>query len=117
VNKTFCLALFLFFLSLTPALLACGKKEKKADTGQDNVIWVTGVVRLVGSDPFYEMVITESDKDWFIDDAEDRQKLWTLQYRTVTVEGIESVVSELFASGIPAGERYSLKNIKIIKIE
>jgi len=109
-------ALLLLFLNFSMALSACTKKEEKSSAGQDNVIRVTGAVRLVGNDPFLELVISESGRDWFIE-VEDEQKLRDLQQRTVTIEGIETVTNLRWANGLPAGERYSLKDIKIIEIK
>jgi len=109
--------MFMLFFNLVTVLLACNTKDDKSIEGQENVIRITGVVRLVGNDPFLEVVISESDRNWFIEEAEDEQKLRDMQNRTVTVEGIEIVTSFNWANGDPAGERYSLKDIKIIKIE
>jgi hypothetical protein len=50
----------LLFLCLTAALPAGGKKEKVL------VVQVTGRVRLVGSAPMPELVITGPDKSWYI---------------------------------------------------
>lgn len=88
---------------------------------------ITGIVRLVGSEPFSELVITgnlitEQSEDsalaatWYIA-SNERNKLNNLQYSTVTVEGDESIRELTFASGIPAGIRRELRNIRIISIE
>lgn len=79
---------------------------------------VTGRVRLVGSGPGVELVITGTDQDshdreWRIDKKE-RDKLWNLQQQTVTVEGEESAEEMTFANGRSAGTWYFLRNIKII---
>jgi len=100
----------LLFLCLAAALPAGGKKEKAP------VVRVSGRVRLVGSSPMSELVITGPDKEWYIA-REEQEKLFDLQQRTVTVEGEETVVQLKFAGGMPAGERRTLKNIKIIAIE
>ena len=84
--------------------------------GQNSLVLITGRVRLVGNEPFPELVITGTDRDWFINKNEE-YKLKELQQRIVTVEGIETVTSMQWASGLPAGNRYSLKDIRIIKIE
>jgi hypothetical protein len=99
-----------FFLLCITALYGGGKKEK------DVVVQITGTVRLVGSSLFPELVITGSDYEWYV--AEDEiNKLKDLQHRTVTVEGIETVIDLKFASGLPAGKRRELKKIKIISIQ
>ena len=123
----------LLILGITAVLPAWGRKEKKIDAEQNNVmpntglsaagqaeqnplVLITGRVRLVGNEPFTELVITGQDRDWFIERSE-AYKLRDLQQRTVTVEGMETVTSLQWASGLPAGNRYSLKNIRIIRIE
>ena len=124
------LVLALLFLGLASILPAWGRREKKNDAEQNNVmpntslsateqnilVQVTGRVRLVGNEPFTELVISGQGRDWFIERSE-AYKLRELQQRTVTVEGVETVTSLRWASGLPAGERYSLKDIKIIEIE
>ena len=76
---------------------------------------VTGLVRLVGSGPLAELVISGADREWYITQGEEH-KLMDLQYRTVTLEAIETVKSLRFANGLPAGERYTLDRIRIITI-
>ena len=100
----------LFLICLAAALPALGGKEN------DGVIQVTGRVRLVGSGPMTELVITGPDKEWYIE-KKDGQKLKDHQQRTVTVEGVETVTELTFANGRSAGTRRTLSKIKIIKIE
>jgi tRNA A37 methylthiotransferase MiaB len=88
---------------------ALGNKEK------NSVIQVTGVVRLVGNASFSELVVTGVNTEWYIAKA-DADKFHNLQHQTVTVEGEEKVIEMRFASGLPAGTRRELKNIKIIRI-
>jgi hypothetical protein len=111
-------------------LPALAKKEAKTDEEQDNVtpntgliameqnplVQVTGRVRLVGNEPFTELVITGENRDWYIE-KDEADKLNELQQRTVTVEGIQTVTTLYWAIGLPAGTRYSLKDIRIIEIE
>ena len=122
--------LALLFLGLAAVLPAWGRREKKNDaeqntaaqipdksvTGKNAIVQVTGRVRLVGNEPFPELVITGQNRDWYIEKSEEI-KLRDLQQRTVTVEGIETVTALFWASGLPAGYRYSLKDIRIIQIE
>ena len=99
----------LLFLCLAAFLPARGAKEK------NSVIQVTGVVRLVGSGSFPEIVITGEDGEWRIE-KEEEFRLRDLQQQVVTVEGEETVVELKFANGMSAGERRTLKNIKIIDV-
>jgi hypothetical protein len=48
---------------------------------------------------------------------EEMDLLKDLQYRTVVVEGVETVVELRFANGLSAGERRTLREIKIISVE
>jgi hypothetical protein len=109
MNNRVCFFAGLFLLSAAALLPGFGKKEKPV------TIQVTGVVRLVGSS-FPELVISSEDGEWYIT-KEDNKKLNDLQHRTVTVEGAETVIELKFASGLPAGKRRELKNIKIIAIQ
>jgi len=129
------LFLCIFFLCLTAALPAWGRKEKAKtetpDVGKNVVekneeeetgaviatfVQVTGRVRLVGSGPMTEIVITGPDKEWYVSREEDRL-LRELQHRTVTIEGYESVFELRFANGFYAGQRRTLKDIKILNVE
>ena len=105
-----CLVTALPAVFIPTALSALGGREK------DTVVEVTGRVRLVGSAPLYELVITARDMEWYVA-KEDERKLFDYQQRIVTVEGTETVTTLTFANGFPAGERRTLKNIKIISVE
>jgi len=103
-----CVFLSLFFLLCTAAVLpAWGNREKV------NIVRVTGTVRLVGNEPFTEIVISNSDDVWYIP-RDERAKLTEYQHRTVTVEGEETVTELKFANGLSAGTRRELRNIRII---
>jgi len=104
------IALVLFLICLTAALPAWGNKEK------NNVVKITGIVRLVGSGTFRELIISGQDKEWYIE-KNDEQKLWDLQQKKVTVEGIETVKEIKFKNSQITGERRTLKDIKIISVE
>jgi len=140
LSKRHFLFLGILFLCLTAALPAWGRKEK-AETkiidiqqialeknavekiGEDEteaveavLVQVTGRVRLVGSAPMTEIVITGPDKEWYV--SRDEARLLTdLQHQTVTVEGYESVYELRFANGFYAGQRRTLKDIKILNVE
>jgi len=111
MNKNIFLLIFLCFVA---SLSALGAKEKDDDKAP--VIRVTGVVHLVGNANFPELQIRNSQMTWYIADNE-MNKLHDLQYRTVTMEGEETVKELRFGNGMPAGTRRTLKNIKIISIE
>ena len=98
-------------LAVSPALLSALGRRNRIETVQ-----VTGLVRLVGNNPFPELVISGTDREWYVEKDEEH-KLIDLQHRTVTVEGVETVRMMRFANGLPAGERYSLENIKVIAVD
>ena len=127
MNRAFRFALVPLFFCLAAALPAWGKKEAASvPTAENNnaamqkensaLMQVSGRVRLVGNEPFSELVITGSDREWYID-KEDESKLRDLQHRTVTVEGTETVEQLTYANGRSAGERRTLKNIRIVAVQ
>ncbi|MDR0597314.1 MAG: hypothetical protein LBG14_02280 [Treponema sp.] len=103
-------AVFLLCAALAAALGA-GDRGEKPET-----LRVTGTVRLVGSGPGIELLLSNEDREWHID-KKDRDKLWNLQQQIVTVEGEEWSEELAFADGRPAGERRHLRDIKIIEPE
>jgi hypothetical protein len=114
MNRNFFLTLL--FLCLAASLPAFGSKEKDTGKAVPVVIRVTGVVRLVGSANFPELLIDNSQMFWYIA-KDEMDKLHDLQHRTVTVEGEETVMELKFGNGLSAGTRRDLKNIKIISID
>jgi len=106
------------FLCLAASLPAFGSKEK--DGGKNvpaaTVVQVTGVVRLVGTANFPELLIDNSQTAWYIA-RDEMDKLHDLQHRTVTVQGEETVRELKFGNGLSAGIRRDLKNIKIISVD
>ena len=113
--------IFICFLIFTSALLfALGNKEKAApqeDSGVPVVVvQITGVIRLVGTANFPEIVISNDEHDWFVVKAE-AGKLHDLQQQVVTVEAEETVKELRFANGQSAGLRRELRNIRIISVE
>ena len=110
-------AMLSVFFCLAAALPALGGKcEGDPVREHQAVIRVSGLVRLVGNEPFTELVISGSESEWNIEAGEE-YKLRDLQHRRVVVEGVETVIALRFASGIPAGERRILSEVKIISVE
>jgi len=95
---------------VTQLVFAFGNREQTAPAVQ-----VTGVVRLVGTSIFPEIVISGSQNEWYAA-REEQYKLHDLQHRTVTVEGNETVIELTFGNGLPAGIRRELRNIRIISV-
>jgi hypothetical protein len=120
----------LLLICVSALLPARGNKEENAVVQKNNVpikqentvqeqlvriVEATGIVRLVGSGPFPELVISGSDYQWVIRD--ERYKLNDFQHRTVTVEGEQTIVELRFANGEVAGIRRELRNIRIISVD
>jgi hypothetical protein len=109
MNRRRGIVLWLIFFCLVAVLPGLGRRDR-SDTVQ-----VTGVVRLVGTGPLPELVISGSEREWYVV-REEEHKLRDLQHRTVTVEGAENIIILRFANGLPAGERHTLDRIRIITI-
>ena len=111
--------LITLFLCFSAVLFAGGKREKKQPPQEElhyTKVQVTGRVRLVGSGPVSELVITGQEREWYVI-REEQNKLFDLQHRTVTIECYENVTELRFANGLSAGERRTIKDIKILKID
>jgi len=98
----------LLFIFLAAALPAGGKKEK------ENFIQVSGVIRMVGSGPITELVLSSPEGEWYIA-REDASKLREYQQRTVTIKGIETVKEMKFANGQSAGIRRTLSKVELLE--
>lgn len=106
-TSIFFFIIIILILSAAPAD-ALGGGDKKTQEVQ-----VTGRVRLVGSTLINSLVITNEDREWYIN-QKDEKKLRQLQQQIVTVTGKEYYLDLVFANGAPAGRQYFLKDIKII---
>jgi len=113
-RKTAIVLLLLTLLYSAPGILALGNRER--NTAQTPKVEVTGRVRLVGSSPMSALLISTDEREWHIDERE-RGKLMDLQHRTVTVRAREYYYDMFFANGLPAGRRYFLRNVTVVRIE
>lgn len=132
MTKKKLLLLFCFAVLCVTMIYARGKSEKDASAqskpitiefktdyppvnpGEVRSVQVTGIVRLVGTGLFNDLVIS-GEHEWYIA-SEDRDKLHQYQQQTVTVKGEETVQELKFANGMSAGIRRELRNIKIISV-
>jgi hypothetical protein len=94
---------------------ARGNKEKKTPAQVPEIVQVSGVVRLVGSGVFTELVITGSGGEWYIP-RDETYKLHDLQQQTVTVEGEETVTELKGANDFIVIKRRELKNVRILSV-
>ena len=113
MNRRF---LFIGLSLMVTALLAARGGKEKAEEALVSVVQITGVVRLVGNEPFTELIISGSNAMWYVP-KEERAKLKDLQHRVVTVEGEEVIKDMKFANGSSAGIRRELRNINIIMVQ
>jgi len=101
--------MLIFLAFVIQFVFSLGNRER------ETVVQVSGVVRLVGFNPFPELVITDDEFDWYIA-REEMNKLHDLQHRAVTIEGRKTITELFFANGMSAGIRRELSNIRIITI-
>jgi hypothetical protein len=120
MNRQHFLILAIIFIFCASPLHALPSKENdlknKKNEDEKIIVVASGVVRLVGSGAFSEIVIRGENVQWYIA-GEDREKLHNLQHRFVTVEGEETVKELRFAGGQSAGKRRELGNITLISVE
>ncbi|MDR3160465.1 MAG: hypothetical protein LBU28_02495 [Spirochaetaceae bacterium] len=79
------------------------------------LVEITGRVRLVGNEPFPELVLTGEDgRDWFIAE-EDRAVLSAYEQRTVTVRGRVSLREMILANGQRLESRRILSGLTLVR--
>ncbi|GHU90897.1 hypothetical protein FACS189476_11330 [Spirochaetia bacterium] len=77
---------------------------------------VSGRVRLVGSEPFPDLVLTGSeDHTWYIDPA-DRKTLSSYEQQTVTIRGTVELTEMILANGKNLGSRRTLSGVTLVKV-
>ncbi|MDR1899659.1 MAG: hypothetical protein LBQ55_06605, partial [Treponema sp.] len=80
-----------------------GDLYEHAAEGQ--VLTLTGRVRLVGNEPFPELVLTDgADNDWYVGE-EGRALLAPYQHRLVTIRGTVRLLELVLANGRALGTR------------
>jgi len=80
------LVLFSASLFLTVLLSSCMVHDVDSKGGQE-ILTVTGKLRLVGNEPFTRLVITTEDGKDYLIQGEPEKELRAHQYQTVTVTG------------------------------
>ena len=109
-GKTVGILLSLVLLYAAPIAL-----EGMESSGQPREVEVTGRVRLVGTSRMPSLVITTEGREWYID-HDGWEKLFDLQQQVVTVRAWENYRDMFFANGHPAGRRYILSNITVVRV-
>jgi len=109
----------LLLLCVTTTYARGNKEKNTAGNSQaaqvSEIVQVSGVVRLVGSGGFTELVITGSGGEWYIP-RDETYKLHDLQQQTVTVEGEETVTELVAGNGLFVFKRRELKNVRILSV-
>ncbi|MDR2158751.1 MAG: hypothetical protein LBP23_01650 [Treponema sp.] len=89
-----------------------GSLYEQAAEGQ--TLTVTGTVRLVGNEPFTELVLTDgAGNDWYIDE-DSRSLLASRQHRTVTVRGRVRLLEMVLANGRVLGTRRIIRGATLL---
>ncbi|GHV92639.1 hypothetical protein AGMMS50268_31420 [Spirochaetia bacterium] len=87
---------------------------ESAVSGQ--TVEVSGRVRLVGSEPFPDLVLTdEGDHTWYIN-ADDRPTVAAYEQQTVTIRGTVELKEMVLANGRSLGSRRTLSGVTLIKV-
>ncbi|GHV75842.1 hypothetical protein AGMMS49942_06630 [Spirochaetia bacterium] len=78
---------------------------------------VSGRVRLVGSEPFPDLVLTDTEEHtWYIDSA-DRKTLSRYEQQTVTIRGTVELKEMVLANGRSLGTRRTLSGITLVRVD
>jgi hypothetical protein len=81
---------------------------------QGQVVEITGIIRLVGNEPFGELVITEEgQRTWYIE-GENRDALSRYQQRNVTIRGTVEIQETVLANGKYLGVKRILKDASLM---
>jgi hypothetical protein len=107
MNKPAVILPLLLLLIIAGTAFAFGGREKPRE------VEVSGRVRMVGNSPMNSLVISDENRDWYIEPNEE-EKLMPFQQEIVTVKAQEYYYDRFFANGASAGRQYFLKNIVII---
>jgi hypothetical protein len=96
-----------------PAIPAPAQAEPPAPA--DTLVEVSGRVRLVGSEPFPELVLTDSEEQtWYIS-PDDRKTLSGYEQQIVTIRGTVKITDMVLANGKSLGSRKTLSGITLVK--
>jgi hypothetical protein len=109
MNKSAIILPLLVLLIITGNAFTLGERDEKP-----RQVEVSGIVRMVGNSPMNSLVISDENRDWYIEPKEEK-KLMPFQQQTVTVKAQEYYCDRFFANGDPAGRQYFLKKIVIIE--
>jgi hypothetical protein len=79
------------------------------------IITIRGVIRLLGNEPFPELVLTDSDgSDWYLD-GDAKEKTRPYQHREITLRGQPEYKEMTLANGMSMGMRRFLRDAVILE--
>jgi hypothetical protein len=108
MNKPAVIPPLLLLLIIAGNAFALGERDAKP-----RKVEVSGTVRMVGNSPMNSLVISNENRDWYIEPKEEK-KLMPFQQQAVTVKAQEYYYDRTFADGSSAGRQYFLKKIVIV---
>jgi len=117
-NVAFLLLTILLSIVAQNLLAGGGRDDSTQPQRNENPareIEATGRVRLVGSSFFPSLVISGEEREWHIYYGE-QEKFLELQQQIITVRAQEYYQDLIFGNGLPAGRRFFLRNITVIRI-
>jgi hypothetical protein len=109
------LLVLLLLLGETGIVLPFGSKEKALSEAKDSrPIEISGVLRLVGNEPFTRLVVSGEDgKDYFLHNSE-KETLRRFIGSKIRVKGTLIITKILTADGKDLGDEYNLDNMEIV---
>ena len=90
--------------------------EQRIDAEEGDIMTVTGVVRLVGAEPFADVVITDDqDVDWYVL-PQDLRTLAGLEQQRVRVQGVLTYRRMTLADGRELPQRRELTDLELLEV-
>lgn len=103
------------FLTLLLMVTYADSPLNMYDSMDTKEITVKGIVRLVGNEPFTNLVITdEKSQDWYLDN-EYKNLFLPYQQKVIIVKGIVHIKKQVLANGKEIEPKLMLKNVLLIE--
>jgi hypothetical protein len=110
-NFVYLIILTVTVIFISPPVSALGRRHGEA---KRQSIEITGRVRLIGSAPFPDLVLSdETGRDWYVR-QEEKDKLSKLEQQTVKIRAAFEVEDIILADGKKVGERRILYDIVLV---
>ena len=105
------IALFIFS---GVSLCAMGAGENRNSKKDGAAVEVKGIIRIVGSMPFTETVVTDDSGDDYFITAEEKSLFNDMDQTAITVKGNLYTTDMVLANGQKIGVRRTLRNVTIV---